>query len=263
MNQRRAATASVSLFIGVAIVLSVLYRVWQPTVGNPNFWENNTGGLFPLVLQAMLAGGLVVAGVAIAFDGAVRKFRSVDVRAAGAAGIIGGLLGYGPVVREVATATGAGRVVHFGLDTAALALLAAAVAGLAVRYSPLDSWGRYGAGAVAGGFLMLAGENLLLWTLASVEPRSGALSYPPLGLRLVGTLALAVGSVLLGWSLLNNDDAPSWLASFLLVAGLLALPLGVLSHFQYVVAAGGYGLAWIVVGIHLLAGQSDTASRIE
>lgn len=261
MNRRRAGLAALCLLLGVAIVVSALHGVWQPTVGDPNYWANHTGGLFPLVLQAAAGGGLAVGGVALGFDGAVGRLRGADVRAAGVAGVVGGLLGYGPVVRAIATAARDARVVHYGVEAAALALLAVAVAGLVGRYPSVGRLGRYGGGVVAGGFLLLAGAELLDWALLSVEPRSGALSYPPLGLELVGTLALAAGSVVLGAALHGSDDAPRWLGPLLVVAGLLAVPLGVVASLQRVAAAGSYGLAWVVVGGHVAAARPRQADR--
>lgn len=257
MNRQRVTVGAVSFLLGVVIVISVIYRVWRPTVTNPSFWENNTGGLTSLVLQTVLAGGLVVAGIAIVFDDAMGRFPLVTAQIAGAAGIVGGLFGYGPIARGVTDVTSTGSVVSSGIEAVTYVLLVVAVAGVVVRYPPSDRWGRYGAGVVAGGFLTLVGETLLGWALASVDPRAGALSYPPLGLEFVGTLALAVGSVLLGWSLLARDDASNWLGSFVLVAGLLAIPIGILAHLQTPIASGGYDLAWVVVGSHLLLSDSN------
>lgn len=251
MPRRRAALSAACLLLGVAVVASVPYRVWLPTVADPNYWANHTGGLLPLVVQAAAGGGLVVAGVALGFDGAVGRLRGADVRAAGVAGVVGGLIGYGPVLRAIATASRDARVVHYGVEAAALALLAVAVAGLVVRHPSVGRLGRYGGGVVAGGLLLLAGAELLGWALLSVEPRSGALSYPPLGLELVGTLALAAGAVALGVSLRRERAAPAWLGPLLVVVGVLAVPLGVVALLQHRWADGLVGVAWVAIGTHL------------
>lgn len=257
MPRRRAALSAVCLLLGVAVVASVPYRVWLPTVADPNYWANHTGGLLPLVMQAMVGGGLVVAGVALGFAGAARRLRGADVRTAGVAGVVGGLLGYGPLHRAVADPLGTGPAAYYGLGAAAFALLAAGAVGLGVRYHGPGRPGRYGAGVLVGGFVALAGAELLGVVGWVVEPRSGALSYPPYGLELVGTLALAAGAVALGVSLRRDRVAPAWLAPLLVVVGVLAVPLGVVAFLQNRWADGLVGLAWVAIGTHLAVARDQ------
>lgn len=258
MDRRRALAAAACLLLGVVVVLSAPYRVWRPTVANPGYWEGHTGGLFPLVLQAAFGGSLVVSGVALGFDTVAKHLRAVGVRTLGVLAIVGGLLGYEPINQTLAGTFGGSGVVYFGVPACALVLLGGSVAGVITCHPSSGRHGRYGAGVLTGGFTLLAGVELLNWGLTTVEPRAGALTYPPLGVALVGTLGLAIGSVLLGASLRGRDDAPRWLGPLLVAAGLLVMPLEVLGYFQYGWASGLYGFVWIVVGAHLLSYTSSS-----
>lgn len=252
MNRSRAALVVLLLIAGVVLVASVPYRVWLPTVGNPNYWAGHTGGLLPLVVQAAVGGGLFVAGVALGIDDAVRWLRPVNPRVMGLAGVVGGLLGYGPIQGAVVQAIGARTPTGFyGVGAAALVLLAIATIGLLARYPSIVGRGRSAGGVAVGGFLVLAGAELLRWASFALVPRSGALWYPPLGVELLGTISVAAGSLGLGLAVRGRDAVPRWLGPLLLVVGLLTLPVGVLAFLQNLEAEGFVWLAWVVVGVHL------------
>ena len=250
MTRRRTALAVLCLLIGVGIVLSVPHRVWQPTVDSPNYWEGHTGGLTVLVLQAVYGASLVAAGFAFGFADAARYLPPVGVRLSGLTVIAAGLVWYSPeTVPVIGESTGEIYLVRAGV----FALLVVGVGGVLARYPPSRRLGRYGGGILAGGFSLLAGANLLRWSLRTVKPQTGALSYPPLGVTAAGTLALVVGSALLGAELRGRDDAPRWLWALFALPGVLAVPLGVTPLLQYDEAIVLYCLAMAVVGAHLLA----------
>jgi hypothetical protein len=249
MTRRRTALAVVCLLIGVGIVLSVPHRVWQPTVESPNYWEGHTGVLTTLVLQVVFGSCLVAAGFALGFADVARYLPSTGVRLSGLTVLVGSLIWYSPeTVPVISETTGEIYLVRAGV----FALLVVGVGGVLARYPPSRRLGRYGGGVLAGGFSLLAGANLLRWSLRTVEPQTGALSYPPLGVTAAGTLAVIVGSVLLGAELRSRDDAPRWLWPLFTLSGILTVPLGVAPLLQYNEAIGLYCLAMAVVGAHLL-----------
>lgn len=264
MNSRAAGIVSICLLLGVTIILSVPYLVWQPTVNAPNYWENHTDGLSDLIFLGMLGGAFVVVGFAIGFERSTIRYRVRTVRISAYSAVLGSLLAaisaYTQILEIFPVLFGRGEPGFFAVRTGAFILLLFGVTGIVsgLRVTGQRVW--YGAGVIAGGFSLLAGAELLRWGLLAVEPGIGAFYFPPLGPTFAGTLAIAVGSVILGLAFRRKSEAPRWYGPLLIVAGLFSLPLGGLAIMGYYEGIGFYGLVWFLIGAHVLWTATDRIS---
>lgn len=265
MLRRRWSTLAF-LLVGIALLGFVYLRIYTPTVTVPNYWENNTGGLVPLMAVTALAGVSLAGGLFLGVDWLTHRvtprLTPRRIQMTGLCLVLGGLLwvsvSHPPLPRLLP------RVRVAGIQLAAVLLFIAGIVGLYARYWPEhDARPRHGTALLASGLVVLTAAAVLRRLIWYVPVRTGALRFPTQVLDAVGFITLLAGTVLLGIALWHHDSAPRWLGVVVLSAGTAVLFLGVGKYpIRVLWRIGpllGYGIMGVLAGIHLSLNPHPTS----
>lgn len=259
--RRRAASIALLLAIGVGLVAYVYVQIYTPTVGAPNYWENNTGALVPLVLFTLLAGGILTSGFYLGVDRialqAGRRFGPTAIRGTGLAALLGGILWSAGSLLPITRAIPATPVVSVGIDTGASGLLIAGMIGLYARYgNGPAARTRQGVTLVAAGLLISIIGTLLRHVVWYAPIRTGALGYPARVLDGVGLLVLLGGFLVVGVACWRRQVIPRWLGGVVIAAviGFVCISVGkyAIRGLWRIEPMVGFGLVGVGIGYHLL-----------
>jgi hypothetical protein len=231
----------------------------MPTVTSPNYWENNTGKLVPLLLIGYVAGGSLIGGIFLGFDSValrlLNRFDSKRTRVIGLGSVLGGLLLVSGSFRSLFRAAPAPRFTMATINIGGSLLLILGVIGLYARYGQRH-WksSRRGMALIAAGLTVSILGTVLTLISIYAQARTGALSQPTSVLSNIGSLVFLTGSLLFGMRLWQQANVLKWVGVSLVAAVLVFVIIAVGRYHIVFWRFGemiGFGVAGVVIGYRL------------
>lgn len=264
----RGLSAVLLIISGIALLTFVYAEIYMPTIDQPNYWENNTGGLVPLVLLGFVGDLLLASGLFLLVEHllvrARRGITSGRVRLTAGAAFLAGVIWLVTSDRVLFRSIAPSRIADLALSIVPPLLGVIGIVGLYARYGNIqEPHTRRGTALLGVGLIIDIFATVLQESTRIVPVQTGALSYPVTVLEGVGILILATGAVLLGVALWRRSDVPHWISG-LLVVGVGGYPLILVGRnffdpMWYPGATIGLGVVWLGIGYHLW--QSPTVNQ--